>query len=156
MSLIVGGQGTVTLKAGDGTPFDLLNCLWVPELSRNLIAGGLLKIKGVREVYDPSDSSNFALVKGNLALLNGYIGNDNLMHVQITPVSNHSSTMNAHSTNVSPSLIHRRLGHVSDRYLKLMCKHESVDGEMDLENLGECKCEICLLSKGTKIPHNHT
>lgn len=81
VSLNVQGQGTVSLKSGDGTVFELLNCLWVPELSRNMIAGGLLKHKGVRDAYDPSDPTNFALVKGNLALFNGYIGTENLMHV---------------------------------------------------------------------------
>lgn len=62
VSLNVKGQGSVVMKAGDGTVFELTNCLWVPKLSRNLIAGGVLKTKGIREVFDSSDATNFALV----------------------------------------------------------------------------------------------
>lgn len=33
MSLSVHSEGTVRLKAGDGTTFELKDCLYIPELS---------------------------------------------------------------------------------------------------------------------------
>lgn len=126
--LNVNGQGNIVLKAGDRTTFEFLNCLWVPDLSRNLVAGGILKSKGVRELYDSADSSNFSLIKGNLALFNGYIGNDNLMHLELKPVSQSTSSVTCIATNVSLSLVHRRLGHVSEQYHRQMCRHRSVEG----------------------------
>lgn len=42
VSLTVHSEGTVRLKAGDGTHFELKDCLYIPELSKNLIAGGKL------------------------------------------------------------------------------------------------------------------
>lgn len=77
------------------------------------------------------------------------------MHVELVPVSQVSSTLSPHATNVSSSLLHRRLGHISNQYLKLMLKHNSVDGLTD-EEIKNCDCEVCLLSKGAKIPHNHS
>lgn len=156
VSLNVKGRGTVILKAVDGTTFELLHCLWVPDLSRNLVAGGILKSKGVREVFDQSDPSNFSLVKGNLALFNGYISNNHLMHLELKPVSQTHSIMSPIATNVSSSLIHRRLGHVSDQYLKQMVRDGSVDG-IKLDDVVEsCVCDTCMKSKGSRIPHNHS
>lgn len=47
ISLAVQSEGSVRLKAGDGTVFELTECLYVPELSKNLISGGCLRLKGV-------------------------------------------------------------------------------------------------------------
>lgn len=74
VSLAVHSEGSVRLKAGDGTVFELKDCLYVPDLSKNLIAGGRLRLKGVREFYDPDDNVSFSLVLNGLALFNGYIG----------------------------------------------------------------------------------
>lgn len=155
VSLNVKGRGTVKLKAGDGTTFELLDCLWVPELSRNLVASGLLKAKGVRELFDDEDKTNFSLVRGNLAVFNGYIGADNLMHVELLPVSEDGSINTATCSNAESDLLHRRLGHISDQYLKTMCKHDSVESGLKGETSGG-QCKICMLSKGSKIPSNHT
>lgn len=69
VSLAVESIGKIRLKAGDGTVFKLVNCLYVPNLRKNLISGGNLKKKGTREVFDDSDPNCFALVIRGLALL---------------------------------------------------------------------------------------
>lgn len=77
------------------------------------------------------------------------------MHLELKPVSQDSLIVSSHATNVTSSLLHRRLGHISDQYLKTMCKHGSIDGlggKVDTV----CDCETCLLSKGARLPHNHT
>lgn len=94
MSLSVHSEGTVRLKAGDGTVFELKDCLYIPELAQNLISGGKLRQKGVREYFDDGDNSSFSLVLNDVALFNGYIGSNGLMNVQLEPVSNIFSTVN--------------------------------------------------------------
>lgn len=94
MSLSVHSEGTVRLKAGDGTVFELKDCLYIPELAQNLISGGKLRQKGVREYFDDGDNSSFSLVLNDVALFNGYIGSNGLMNVQLEPVSKIFSTVN--------------------------------------------------------------
>ena len=155
VSLNVVGQRTVKLRAGDGTKFELRSCLLIPELSRTLVAGGLLKAKGVRELYDDGDPTAFLLVQGSTAIFNGYIRTDNLMHLKILPVSEDFSLASTTSADLDHDLVHRRLGHLSDHYLKTMCKHQSVGR---IGGGGEIRkpCNICLVSKASKIPSNHT
>lgn len=86
VSLAVDSIGKIRLKAGDGTILELSDCLYVPELRKKLIAGGTLKRKGVREIYNDSEPTYFALVKDGLALFNGVILQNGLMNVKIDPV----------------------------------------------------------------------
>lgn len=152
VSLAVESIGKVMLKAGDGSRFELKECLYVPELSKNLIAGGRLKSKGVRELF--GDEGSFALVLNGVALFNGTLSENGLMHLLIEPVSKFPS--NSDKTVKSCSyLTNRRLGHLSQGYLKLMRKHESMDG-LELAEDRVDQCEVCSKSKNTKIPHNHT
>lgn len=129
VSLAVHSEGSVKLKASDGTLFELKECLYVPELSKNLLSGGRVRLKGVREHFDDGDNHSFSLVLNQLALFNGYIGANRLMNVAIDPVSPLPSSRDVNPiTHSNPSLQHRRLGHIGNGYLKLMCKHESVEG----------------------------
>lgn len=153
VSLNVKGMGVVKLKAGNGSTFELKECLWVPDRSRNLIAGGLLKSKGVREMYDDHEPTSFALVKGDLAIFNGYIGTDNLMHLLLERVS--PRTLPSVSVVTDSDIVHRRLGHLSNQYLEAMCQNNRVIGCWDMEDKSNW-CDTCSLAKGTKIPHNHT
>lgn len=86
ISLAVHSRGVAKLKSGDGIPFTIKNSLYIPALAQNLIAGGLLKRQGVRELFDDKDPTCFSLVKSNVALFNGYIAYNNLMHLQLEPV----------------------------------------------------------------------
>lgn len=157
-TLAVEGIGKVHLKAGDGTVFELTECLLVPELSQNLIAGGVLKKKGVREVFDAEDPSCFALVKNGLAIFNGVILQNGLMNLAINSVSPLKITSTVPikpSTHLCSSILHRRLGHISDTYLNKMIKHGSLDGVVTKpENV--IGCDICPVSKNTKLPFNHS
>lgn len=147
VSLDVRGQGRIRLMVGDGSVFELKNCLWMPKLSRKLIAGGLLKAKRVHELYDESVPTNFSLVRNDLALLNGYIGlAGNLMHLEIEPVSPFNSKHHGQVANVTASLLCRQLGRLGDFYLKNMRDHGSLDGECEME-LSNGGCKICFLSK---------
>lgn len=157
--LIVKSKGTVKLKAGDNSEFEFTNCLYIPDLNRHLIAGGLLLRKGVQIIVNPSNSKCFSLVFKNKALFNGVFLDNNLMLVRIIPVSDFTSTKKiipeALSTEMNSRLLHRRLGHVSERYLRIMCREGCLDGSSGMEVKKE-ECEVCAKSKGTKLPHSGT
>lgn len=132
VSLAVKGVGKVLLKAGDGTPFKLTEALYVPELSQNLISRGILKRKGVKEVFDDSDPTFFALVLSGLALFNGIFLENGLINIVLEPVSPSTSSITEMSDSLAhSSTLHRCLGHVSEAYLKSMIKHGSIDGVID-------------------------
>lgn len=86
-SLEVKSKGDLRLKAGDGSVFQLKDCLQIPDLSRNLIAGGILIKKGVEIKINPNNKSCFSLVLNYKALFNGIFLSNNLMLVEIIPVS---------------------------------------------------------------------
>lgn len=94
VSLAVHSEGTVRLKVGEGTVFKLKECLYVPELSENLVSGGRLCLKGVREFYNTGDNQSFSLVLKGLALFNGYTGPNGLMNIDIGLVSPLDSSAN--------------------------------------------------------------
>lgn len=58
-SLEVKSKGSMRLKAGDGSVFELKECLYIPELTRNLISGGILIKKGVEIRVNPNNSLCF-------------------------------------------------------------------------------------------------
>lgn len=158
-SLAVHSVGRVRLLAGDRTAFELNDCLYVPELDKHLIAGGLLKRKGVREVFSSTNANCFSLVLGTKALFNGLFSTNNLMIVKLDPmrVILSPAEVNTLTTALThkESLHHRRLGHVSNKYLSLM-KRKNLTAGVQLPEGCVNGCEVCALSKGQKIPHSLT
>lgn len=156
-SLEVKSKGNMRLKAGDDSMFELKECLYIPELGRKLIAGGILLRKGVEIHINPNNSSCFSLVLNNEALFNGTFLSNNLMLVEIIPVSatSHSQQIKANHLHVDSGLLHKRLGHLSDRYLRMMCKNGCMDDIEGVE-VNKVNCNICSVSKLTKLPHNQS
>lgn len=99
---------------------------------------------------------HFSIVKDDLALFNG-VFSGNLMVINLEPVSAPllSNTSNVQSTDECGSLHHQRLGHVSDKYLRMMAGKDSVLG-LDSTGFPNTNCEIRPLAKNTKIPHSGT
>lgn len=59
VSLAVKSKGTVHLKAGDDSVFALKNSLYVPELTKNLIAGGaLIQVNSDQSFTRPATSTS--------------------------------------------------------------------------------------------------
>lgn len=116
-SLAVKSRGTAQLLSGTRRLFKLAKALCVPELSQNLIAGGLMLRKGMKIIINKEDPNCFSLVFKNEALFNGVFTPNNLMYVTLEAVSHFSS----HQVNTQElelmSLQHRRLGHISERYI---------------------------------------
>lgn len=149
-SLAVHSTGSVKLRAGDGTVFTLADCLYVPELSRNLIAGGALLKKGVVTVINSTDPECFSLVMGQCALFNGAF-TGNLMLIALEPVSYTASTHSTTQTSHSCHLQHQRLGHISNKYLNEMVKLGSLDGLCD-KSSSVNSCPVCISSKSKRLP----
>lgn len=155
VSLAVKATGTVHLKAGDGSVFALKNCLLVPELTKNLIAGGALIRGQVQTLVNDTSPEHFSLVKDDLAVFNG-VFSGNLMLLDLIPVSSLNHAHLSTATDGRGSLDHQRLGHLSNKYLETMKKKESVLGFQAVDLNDQEKCTICPLSKNTKISHSHT
>lgn len=106
------------LKARDISKFEFTNCLFIPNVSVHLIAGVLLLRKGVQIIINPLDLKFFPLVFKNKTLFNGVFLDNNLMLVNIVPVSEPSSHESdlptAQAGEVDSNLLHWGLGHVSD------------------------------------------
>lgn len=124
-----------------------------------LAVGGLLLRKGVQIIINPANPKCFSLVFKNKALINGVFMDKNLMLVQIIPVSDSCSTVStnpeAQTTEIDSKLLHHRLGHVSARYLKTMCKQGCADVIQGVV-ISTDECDVCAVSKGKKLPHRGT
>lgn len=78
------------------------------------------------------------------------------MNVLIDPVSNFESTLRSPELTDSDSqLHHRRLGHIGNKYLKIMETRDCVIG-MNGGSGGVENCGICSLSKSKQIPYANT
>lgn len=155
VSLAVKSKGTVHLKAGDESVFALTNCLYVPELSTNLIAGGALIRGQVRPMIHEASNEHFSLVKDDLALFNG-VFSGNLMLLDLKPVRSSSSYHSSTAADANENLLHQRLGHLSKKYLRVMRTKDSVEGLGVVDNQSPVECTVCPLSKNTKQPHVST
>lgn len=156
ISLAVHSEVCVRLKAGDGSTFKPRYCLYIPELSKNLISGGRLRLKGVRELYDEGDNSSFSLVLNGLAIFNGYIGSNGLMNILIKPVSTLEIFACVSTTTDNEHLLHHQhLGRIGRSYLEIMGDKDCVDGLATIAGR-VINCNICHLSKSKQLPYNHT
>lgn len=59
------------------------------------------------------------------------------------------------STDLDCQLSHRILGHIGNKYSKIMGDRESMEGLVD-ENVANKRCNICSLSKSEQLPYNNT
>ena len=98
----------------------------------------------------------FSLLHNGVAMFNRTLTANGLMLVVVIPhlVSSIESDQSMNQAN-TVSLQHRRLGHISQGYLKIMKDKDSVYDLMD-EFQCDNKCVVCSFSKNTKTPHNHT
>lgn len=152
-SLAVACTGTVLLKDGNGDEFKLEQCLHVPELSRNLIAGGALIKKGVTTYIPDKNADDFALLSGSLVVFNGAFSG-NLMLVSLDTVSLPSPQASPVTSDLYV-LQHQRLGHLNPRYLDKMIKHGILDGLVNVP-VSFDPCITCIQSKSTKLPFSGT
>ncbi|MBW0532418.1 hypothetical protein O181_072133 [Austropuccinia psidii MF-1] len=132
-SLISPGKGTVTITTNDNK-LVLQNCLYVPNLSKNLIS--------LLEMFEGSitilkENGKFKIVKENIPILEGQILN-NLM---ISSFTKHTALL---TTVRSGTCWHSRLGHPSNQVLK----------SMGLPIPDKEHCDVCVRGKMMLKPFN--
>lgn len=155
-TLAVHSTGSVKLKAGDGSVFMLKECLYVPELSRNLIAAGALIKQGVTTILNGDENECFAMIKGDLVLFNGvFCGNLMLLGLEPVSLSDSSISMESQQRANGCDLQHRRLGHLNYNYIKLMSKGNMADGICGSPSPNS-PCNVCAKSKSRKLPFSGT
>lgn len=155
-TLDITGFGTVTIVNSLGEQVKFGDCLLVPGLTRNLIAGGRMIRAGATTTLlkDPE----FKIVNGKKELLTGYfIGDGSLMFVKLVKVKISSSLARRTDQRLTALKLHYRLGHLNKRYLSEMLKAGLLDdlklkglSSLDFDVLDECP--ICPLAKSHKLP----
>ena len=63
------GKGTIDVYFTSGKKVTLVNVLYVPEMSRNLVSGDLLGKPGIKAIFE---SGKLILTKSNVFLGKGY------------------------------------------------------------------------------------
>jgi len=131
------GRGTIELQFTSGKKLILINVLYVPEITKNLVSANLLRKKGVKDVIE---SDNLILSKQGVFVGKGY-SCDGMYKLSI----NH---INSGSTYIIESSIlwHNHLAHLNFRSLKFMSKH----GLISYNHNHSAKCEICIQEKMAK------
>jgi len=136
------GIGSIQLQMFDGTTKMLTDVIHVPDLRKNLISLGALDTNGyktvvqggVMKIYEGILLVMKAKKVGNLFQLEGRTGSD------------HVSTVSEHDSS-SIRLWHQRLGHMSERGLKILADHKLLpnirSGKLDF-------CKHCLFGKQNK------
>lgn len=163
-TLTVHSIGTIELLDVLSGRIELHHALYVPELNKNLIAGGALVKKGVTSIINPTDSKIFSMFCNGRRLFDGFFS-VNLMFIRLqsakasTPVSTvlpYPSPVgfSADAKN-SLLLLHKRLGHVNQQYLCRMIDRGCVEG---IEKMGgkPFDCIPCIKSKSQSLPFLHT
>lgn len=169
---LAGGEGTLTvhsvgiielLDAISGS-IELHHALYVPNLNKNLIAGGALVKKGITSEVHPTDHNIFSMFCNGWRLFDGFFSG-NLMFIRLLPAKNLNTVSsfpalspivsNVTDLNNSLLLLHKRLGHVNQQYLRRMIDKECVDGisKMDGKPFDFISC---VKSKSQSIPFSHT
>lgn len=154
--------GSVTLENSKGETETYHDCLYVPKLSRNLIAGGRLLRAGATTTIlkDPY----FRIDRGGKELFVGqFVGEGSLMYVPIKPAVSRLSpeTLTSETNQLTILKLHYSLGHPSEEYMRRMLRlgmlKDILPDTIKSEDLSiVSKCPICPLAKNTQLPFSST
>lgn len=133
------GMGHVQLLLTSGNKLTLTDVVYVPEVRKNLISGGLLNKYGFKMVFE---ADKFVLSKGGVYVGQGYYCNG-MFKLSV----DNKITNSVYVINIS-SLWHNRLCHVNYRRLYDMSKL----GLIPSFDINIDKCKTCMLNKITRNP----
>ncbi|KAG8502454.1 hypothetical protein CXB51_000383 [Gossypium anomalum] len=138
------GIGSIQLKNQDGSTRVLTDVRYVPSLKKNLISLGALESKG--SVVTMRDGV-LKVTSGALVILKG-IRKNNLYYYQGSTVIGAVATASDNKELDSMQLWHMKLGHASEKSLKILAKQGLLKGAK------ACKlkfCEHCVLGKQKRV-----
>lgn len=163
-TLSVHSLGVVELLDVLSGCIELHHALYVPDLNKNLIAGGALVKKGVTSIVHPEDPKIFSMFCNGRRLFDGFFSG-NLMFIRLLNV-NSNKNVSIISPSIPPVgyvadsdqsilLLHKRLGHVHQQYLRRMIEKGSVDGIAKITGK-PFDCISCTKSKPQSLPFSKT
>ena len=137
-SLDIVGRGDIDIRTSSGARWTLHNVRHIPTLKRNLISIGQLDDEGH---YTTFGDGAWKVMKGNLVIARGkkrgslYMVAEEDM-VAVTEAAN------------SSSLWHQRLGHMSEKGMKIMASKGKMS---NLKHVNIGVCEHCIFGKQKKV-----
>ena len=135
------GKGSVELQFTSSKKILLVNVLHVPDIRKNLMSANVLNKKGFKVVLE---SDKLILSKNGMFVGKGY-SCDGMFKLSII---NNKMPSSAYIVELSLSLWHDRLAHISPRSLKFMAKQGLINYDQDSMQT----CEVCIQAKMTKKP----
>lgn len=143
--LQISSVGDVILKMTSGKEVKLRDVLYVPELRKNLVSGGLLNQFGFKLVFE---SDKFVLSKNGMFVGKGYALNGMFkLNVMVTNKMNNESSSSAYLLECS-NVWHGRLGHVNYNSIKRLIKLEYIP-KLNIDS--NHKCPTCVEAKQTRL-----
>ncbi|GJV78730.1 retrovirus-related pol polyprotein from transposon TNT 1-94 [Tanacetum coccineum] len=135
MKAPIEGVGTYRLKLDIGFHLDLMNTLYVPSISRNLISISRLDVSGY--IFS-GGNGRFNLYK-NRSFIGYGILIDNLYKLKLDDIFlNLYVGMNPSMVNESSAFLwHKRLGHIYKKRLQILVKNEILSN-LDFTDFGLC------------------
>lgn len=131
------GSGSVVLRC-ENREITLSNCLHIPTLTNNLVSLSHLYAKGCQLHY--LGNNLFEVILNGSRLIHGHI-QDGIFILSIT-LGTPSLSVNSARHQADVTLLHRRLGHLTASYLKMIEPHVS----------SLPPCTTCMLSKHHRLP----
>ena len=139
-TLDITGIGDVDLKTPLGTTWTLKNVRVIPSLKKMLISIGQLDDQGFDVTFG---GGQWKVVKGNLVIARGK-KKGSLYMVEVSDDEVNAVT----SGTKSSSLWHQRLGHMSEKGMKMLVSNGKLP---DLKKVDSEFCEPCVLGKKKKV-----
>ncbi|GJU60324.1 retrovirus-related pol polyprotein from transposon TNT 1-94 [Tanacetum coccineum] len=145
------GVGTYRLKLDTGFHLDLMNTLYVPSISRNLISIPRLDVNG----YTFNGGNGCFNLYKNKSFIGYGILIDNLYKLKLDDVFSESLFTVEHNVGMKRSIVnessaflwHKRLGHISKERLQRLVKNEILPN-LNFTDFG--LCVECIKGKQTK------
>lgn len=141
--------GDIALKSivdGTVTNITMKDVLFVPDLTCNLFSVNKIMEKDMTTVMK---GNNVTIKRNNETIAVG-VKKGKLFYLNF-PLDMSKSLVA--ESNIDNNLWHKRLGHLSKGYMEKLCT--MVDGIcLDNKNNNE-NCEVCVISKQTRVPHKN-
>ncbi|WVY93468.1 hypothetical protein V8G54_032556 [Vigna mungo] len=131
------GKGMVKIKL-NGSVWELKNVRHIPDLTKNLISVGQLASEGYTTIFHGDD---WKISKGAMTIARGKKSGT----LYKTAGACH---LIAVAANENPNLWHQRLGHVSEKGMKIMHSKGKLPG---LQSVEIDMCEDCILGKQKRV-----
>lgn len=132
------GKDVVKIKL-NGSVWELQNVIHIPDLRKNLISVGQLASEGYTTIFH---GDNWKISKGAMMVARGKKSGT----LYKTAGANYSIAVAA--DNEIPNLGHRRLGHMSEKGMKIMHSKGKLPG---LQSISIDMCEDCIFGKQKRV-----